>query len=52
MLAAEMPNARFVKARSILEWRVAPERLNDLAAEFALGAWANGTRAQQRRTSG
>jgi pimeloyl-ACP methyl ester carboxylesterase len=52
MLAAEMPNARFVKARSILEWRVSPERLNDLAAEFALGAWANGTRARQRRTSG
>jgi pimeloyl-ACP methyl ester carboxylesterase len=34
MLADEMVGARFVAARSILEWRVAPERLDDLAAEF------------------
>ena len=40
MLAAEMPNATFVKAKSILEWRIAPERLDALAAEFALKAWS------------
>ena len=36
MLAEELPNARFVRARSILEWRFWPERLNHEAAEFAL----------------
>jgi pimeloyl-ACP methyl ester carboxylesterase len=36
MLAEEMPNAEFVEARSILEWRSRPERLNDLAARVAL----------------
>ena len=36
MLADEMPNAEFVRARSILEWRVRPERLNRAAADFAL----------------
>ncbi|WP_337191757.1 alpha/beta fold hydrolase [Nocardioides flavescens] len=40
MLADEMPNARFVRARSILEWRVWPERLDHEAAEFALECWA------------
>ncbi|WP_370865745.1 alpha/beta fold hydrolase [Nocardioides agariphilus] len=39
MLAEEMPNAEFVEARSILEWRSRPERLNDLAARFALSCW-------------
>jgi pimeloyl-ACP methyl ester carboxylesterase len=39
MLAEEMPNARFVQAKSILEWRVRPDRLNDAAAGFALGCW-------------
>jgi pimeloyl-ACP methyl ester carboxylesterase len=34
MLADEMVGARFVAARSILEWRVAPERLDNLAAGF------------------
>ena len=28
MLAEELPNATFVKAKSILEWRFAPDRLN------------------------
>ncbi|WP_230487173.1 alpha/beta fold hydrolase [Nocardioides anomalus] len=39
MLAEELPNARFVRARSILEWRVAPERLDHEAAAFALEVW-------------
>ena len=41
MLAEEMPNATFVKARSILEWRFAPDRLNRIAAGFALRCWAD-----------
>jgi pimeloyl-ACP methyl ester carboxylesterase len=49
MLADEMPRARFVRARSILEWRVRPERLNREAAAFALECWATPRRA--RRTA-
>lgn len=40
MLAEELPDATFVRARSILEWRVRPERLDRAAVEFALGCWA------------
>lgn len=39
MLAGEMPNATFVKAKSILEWRYHPQRLNEEAAAFALRCW-------------
>ena len=39
MLAAEMPNATFVRAHSILEWRVRPARLDRAASEFALDCW-------------
>jgi pimeloyl-ACP methyl ester carboxylesterase len=39
MLAEEMPNAAFARARSIFEWRARPDRLNRAAAEFCLGAW-------------
>jgi pimeloyl-ACP methyl ester carboxylesterase len=39
MLADEVEGARFVRARSILEWRVAPERLDREAAEFAVACW-------------
>ncbi|HEU4812154.1 MAG TPA: alpha/beta hydrolase [Nocardioides sp.] len=49
MLAEEMPNATFVRARSILEWRVSPDRLNRAAAEFALGCWKAPRR--RRRTA-
>jgi pimeloyl-ACP methyl ester carboxylesterase len=49
MLAEEMPNSQFEKARSILEWRSRPERLNALAADFALACWDDGT-ATGRRT--
>ncbi|MGZ4446536.1 MAG: alpha/beta fold hydrolase [Nocardioides sp.] len=49
MLAEEMPNATFLRAHSILEWRVRPDRLNRAAAGFALGCWQTQRRA--RRTS-
>ncbi|MCY7396510.1 MAG: alpha/beta hydrolase [Nocardioides sp.] len=39
MLAGEMSHATFVRARSILEWRLTPDRLNREAAQFALGCW-------------
>ena len=39
MLAEEMPDATFVRARSILEWRARPERLNRAAAGFARSCW-------------
>lgn len=39
MLAQELPNAEFLRATSILEWRARPERLTRAAADFALGCW-------------
>lgn len=39
MLASELPASTFVRARSILEWRLRPERLDRAAVEFALGCW-------------
>src|SRR4051795_13546059 len=39
MLAEEMPHARFVAARSILEWRSRPERLDHEALEFVASCW-------------
>jgi pimeloyl-ACP methyl ester carboxylesterase len=47
MLAEELPNCRFVRARSILEWRFWPERLNQEAADFVLECWE--TPQQSRR---
>lgn len=47
MLAEELPNSTFVKARSILEWRVAPDRLNRAASAFALGCWQVPRRARR-----
>jgi pimeloyl-ACP methyl ester carboxylesterase len=49
MLAEELPNATFVKAKNILEWRFSPDRLNRLAAGFALRCWAE-PKSQRRRT--
>jgi pimeloyl-ACP methyl ester carboxylesterase len=45
MLAEELPAATFVRARSILEWRVSPDRLNRAAIGFALGCWKTGRRS-------
>ena len=39
MLADEMPNARFVAAKSIIEWRTRPARLNTEAIEFVSQCW-------------
>ena len=50
MLAEEMPDATFVQARSIFEWRVRPDRLNQAATEFALGCWQ--AKARRSRRSG
>ncbi|MGZ4443717.1 MAG: alpha/beta fold hydrolase [Nocardioidaceae bacterium] len=47
MLADEMPNARFVKARSVLEWRFMPHRLDAEAIAFVTECWA--PQAPQRR---
>lgn len=48
MLAGEMPNATFVKASSILEWRVRPDRLNAEAVEFARRCWKTRGRSRSR----
>lgn len=50
MLAEELPEATFVKARNILEWRVAPDRLNRIAAGFALRCWAEPGSSGRRRS--
>jgi hypothetical protein len=39
MLADEMPNARLLRASSILELRLAPERLTNEIAEFIDECW-------------
>lgn len=49
MLAEELPEATFVRAKSILEWRVSPERLNRAATDFALDCWAPPSGGRQRR---
>ncbi len=48
MLADEMPNATFLQAKNILEWRVRPARLDQASADFALGCW----REQRSRRTG
>ncbi len=40
MLTEEMENARLVDANSILEWRLAPGRLDDILEEFLREAYA------------
>jgi pimeloyl-ACP methyl ester carboxylesterase len=39
MLAEELPNGRLIEANSILEWRIAPERLDDELARFLDDVW-------------
>jgi pimeloyl-ACP methyl ester carboxylesterase len=34
MLAEELPDSTFVEAHNILEWRLRPRRLNEIAANF------------------
>jgi pimeloyl-ACP methyl ester carboxylesterase len=49
MLAEELPRAEFVQARSILEWRVRPERLDSLAAAFVDRCWQEPVSGAGRR---
>lgn len=46
MLADEMPHARFVEARGVLEWRVRPTRLNAEAVAFLGECWDRPARGQ------
>lgn len=48
MLAAELPKGTLVKARSALEWRLRPERLDRAAVDLATGCWK--TPRRRRRT--
>jgi pimeloyl-ACP methyl ester carboxylesterase len=48
MLARELANAEFVRAHTVLEWPLRPDRLNAIAIEFANRCWD--TRARGRRT--
>jgi pimeloyl-ACP methyl ester carboxylesterase len=48
MLADEMPNARFLAAKGILEWRFRPDRLDREAVGFVEQCW--GESAPRRRT--
>jgi hypothetical protein len=47
MLAEELPDATFVAARDVLEWRRSPQRLDDVAAEFVAGCFAPRDGARQ-----
>jgi len=47
MLTRELENAEFVRAVSLLEWRLRPERLNATAIEFALRCWQTSRRARR-----
>ena len=49
MLAEELSDATFVRARSILEWRVSPDRLNRAATDFVLGCWSPSSSDRNRR---
>jgi pimeloyl-ACP methyl ester carboxylesterase len=39
MLCEELPHARLIEANSIMEWRLAPERLDDELARFLDSVW-------------
>ena len=45
MLAEEMPHARFVRASSLLEWRLRPDRLDTEAVAFLGECWRRPGRA-------
>ncbi len=49
MLAEELPHAEFLRARSILEWRLRPERLDLAAADFARACWQTPRRSRRSR---
>jgi pimeloyl-ACP methyl ester carboxylesterase len=47
MLADELVDARFVSARSVVEWGLAPDRLNDVAIGFIDECYASASPNQQ-----
>jgi pimeloyl-ACP methyl ester carboxylesterase len=51
MLAAELPDARLLQAGSILEMRIAPERLTNEIAAFVDACWRPRQAAPRRRAS-
>jgi pimeloyl-ACP methyl ester carboxylesterase len=51
MLAGELPNARFLAASSILEWRFRPDRLNREAIDFLTSCWEAGGAASRTAAS-
>ena len=50
MLASELGNAEFVRARTVLEWRFRPERLTARAVDFALRCWDAPARGRRTAT--
>lgn len=48
MLAEEMPNAVFVEAKGILEWRTRPDRLNQAAIDFVTECWSHPARRTRK----
>jgi pimeloyl-ACP methyl ester carboxylesterase len=46
MLAEELPDSTFVEARSILEWRLRPQRLDAIAAAFVERCFEGGSSAR------
>jgi len=48
MLAEELPNAEFVAAESIVEWRARPDRITELVLEFLDGLWPSRRRRSAR----
>ncbi|MBL4633034.1 MAG: alpha/beta fold hydrolase [Kofleriaceae bacterium] len=44
-LAEEMPNAQMIEAKSIIEWRVSPSRLNHKLVAFLDEVWQPSTRS-------
>jgi pimeloyl-ACP methyl ester carboxylesterase len=51
MLAGELPDARLLEAGSILEMRIAPDRLTDEIAAFVALCWRPRRAAPRRRAS-
>ena len=50
MLTRELRSAHFVDAKSILEWRITPRRLDDLLAAFLEEVWKPGQSARSYPT--
>lgn len=52
MLAEELPQGRYVRATSILEWRLHPERLTGLTIDFVAEVYGVGTAARPEEPGG